>query len=153
MKIKSDPTVHVEGGLEPAYRALGLLLAVRHQPKKALEQLDEAIKTRPQQPEPLRHKAWILATSLDGSVRDGKKAVEVRGAGAAMSPRKQPEYWDTLAAAQAEAGQVQGGRRKRRKRPSSRPASCAPTISFPASSSVWSCSSRASLTTPRRNTR
>ena len=129
LKFKSDPTVHVQGGFEPAHRALGLLLAVRHQPQKALEQLDEAIQAGPQQPEPRRHKAWILATSLDGSVRDGTKAVqlaeqalqlsggrscncsqtptsvELAEQALQLSPWKQPEYWDTLAAAQAEAGQ------------------------------------------------
>jgi tetratricopeptide (TPR) repeat protein len=102
---KSDPGVHVEGGLEPAHRALGLLLAVRHQPKKALEQFDAAIQVRPQQPEPFRHKAWLLATSLDENVRDGKKAVQCAEQALEKSHGKQPEYWDTLAAAQAEAGQ------------------------------------------------
>ena len=104
LKIPSDPNVRMEGGLEPAHRALGLLLAERHEPRKALEQLDEAIKAGPQQPEPLRHKAWILATSLDGNVRDGTKAVEVAEQALRQSRWKQPEYWDTLAAAQAEAG-------------------------------------------------
>ena len=104
VKLQSDPTQHFEGGLEPGYRALGLLLAVRHQPKKALEQFDQAIKARPQQPEPLRHKAWLLATSLDDSVRDGRKAVQCAELALQLSSRKQPEYWDTLAAAQAEAG-------------------------------------------------
>jgi Tfp pilus assembly protein PilF len=104
LKIQSDPTLHMEGGGEPVHRALGLLLAVRHQPKEALEQLDEAIRACPQQPEPLRHKAWILATSLDGKVRDGKQAVELAEQALHLSPWKQPEYWDTLATAQAEAG-------------------------------------------------
>ncbi len=104
LKIQFDPTLHFEGGREPVYRALGLLLAVRHQPKKALEQLDEAIKARPQQPEPRRHKAWILATSLDNSVRDGRKAVECAEQALELTPGKLPEYWDTLAAAEAETG-------------------------------------------------
>ena len=104
LKFESDPTVEVKGGFEPVHRDLGLLLAVQHQPQKALEQLDEAIKDRPQQPEPWRHKAWILATSPDGRVRDGKKAVECAQEALDRSPRKGPEYWDTLAAAQAEAG-------------------------------------------------
>ncbi len=103
LKMQSDPNVH--GGLEPFHRALGLLLAVRHQPQAALKQLDEAIEDRPQQPEPRRHKAWILATSPDEKVRDGKKAVELAEQALQLSRWKQPEYWDTLAAAQAEAGQ------------------------------------------------
>ena len=106
LKIQSDPTVGVEGGFEPAHRALGLLLAERHpdRPQLALEQLDEAIQARPQQPEPLRHKAWILATSRVDKVRDGNKAVELAEQALRQSPWKQAEYWDTLAAAQAEAG-------------------------------------------------
>jgi tetratricopeptide (TPR) repeat protein len=109
LAIEANRAVRVQGGFEPAHRALGLLLAVRHQPKKALEQLDEAIKTRGQQPEPLRNKAWILATyadpeSRDGNVRDGKKAVELAELALRESGGKQPEYWDTLAAAQAESG-------------------------------------------------
>ena len=59
LKIKSDPAVHLESGLEPIHRELGLLLAVQHQPRRALEELDAAIEAQPQQPEPRRHKAWI----------------------------------------------------------------------------------------------
>ena len=104
LNIKTDPKLRVQGGLEPVHRSLGLLLAVRHQPKKALEQFDEAIQASPRQPEPLRHKAWLLATSLDNRVRDGKKAVECAEQAIKRSPWKPPEYLDTLAAAQAEAG-------------------------------------------------
>ena len=105
LKMQSDPNLH--GSLEPFHRAMGLLLAVRQQPQEALKQLDEAINDRPQQPEPRRHEAWILATSLDDTVRDGKKAVEVAEEALELSPGKQPEYWDTLAVAQAEAGDFQ----------------------------------------------
>jgi Tfp pilus assembly protein PilF len=104
LDTKADATTQIHGGREPFYRALGLLLAVRQQPRKALDLFDEAIVARPEQPEPPRHKAWILATSLDSSVRNGKKAVELAQQALDLSTRKPPEYWDTLAAAQAEAG-------------------------------------------------
>ena len=104
MKIESDPTVKVEGKFEQAHRYLGLILAEQGHPRDALAELDEAIKARGQQPEPLRHKAWILATSLDSHVRDGKQAVELAKLALQESARKGPEYWDTLAAAEAEAG-------------------------------------------------
>ncbi len=112
LKIKSDPAVHLESGLEPIHRELGLLLAVRHQPQAALEQLNAAIEARPQQAEPRRHKAWILATSLDAEIRNGKKAVECAKEALERSQRvaqlnAAPEYWDTLAAAEAEAGNFQ----------------------------------------------
>ncbi len=106
LKIQSDPAVRVQGGFEPAQRALGLLLAVQGHPRQALAELDEAIDTRPQQPEPLRHKAWILATwpKDEDNIRDGKEAVELARLALEKSAGKQPEYWDTLAAAEAEAG-------------------------------------------------
>ncbi len=78
---------------------------MRQQPRKALEQFDKAIHARPQQPQPYRHKAWLLATTLNDNVRNGAKAVEVAQQALQRSSGKQPEYWDTLAAAQAEAGQ------------------------------------------------
>ena len=85
---------------------LGLLLAVQGHPRQALAELDEAIHTRPQQPEPLRHKAWILATwpKDEDNIRDGKRAVELARLALEKSAGQQPEYWDTLAAAEAEAG-------------------------------------------------
>ena len=90
---------------------MGLLLAVRHQRQEAfqdaLKEFDRAIEIRPQQPEPYRHKAWLLATSLDNSIRDGRKAVECAREALEKSARKQPEYWDTLAAALAEAGKFE----------------------------------------------
>jgi tetratricopeptide (TPR) repeat protein len=46
--------------------------------------------------------AWLLATCPDRRVRDGKRAVEA--ASAAVARDKDPNYLDTLAAAQAEAG-------------------------------------------------
>lgn len=100
-----EDILKVQPDLEPALRALGLLLAVRGQPQKALEEFDEAIHVRPEQPEPLRHKAWLLATSPDESVRDGKTAVYFAKQALQRSAGEPPEYWDTLAAAQAEAGE------------------------------------------------
>ena len=149
LKIQSDPTLHARGGLEPAHRALGLLLAVRHQPKEALKQFDAAIDDGPRQPEPRRQKAWLLATSLDNSVRNGKQAVACAEQALELSPGKQPEYWDTLAAAQAEAGKFKAAVESAEKAlQQARPAWT--TTSFPAFSGAWSYSKRASLTTPKR---
>jgi protein O-mannosyl-transferase len=104
LKTQRDNEDRDRGGLEPAERTLGLLMAVRDQPRAALEHLQEAMRLGPQQPEPPRHMAWILATSLDERVRDGKKAIELAEQALEKSDGKPPEYWDTLAAAQAEAG-------------------------------------------------
>ena len=95
----------MEGGLEPAHRALGLLLAVRHQPKKALEQLDEAINRAPNSPSrsAIRHGSWPPRWTTTSAT--GRRPWNARSRRSQLSPGKQPEYWDTLAAAQAEAGE------------------------------------------------
>jgi serine/threonine-protein kinase len=49
--------------------------------------------------------AWILATCWDDSVRDGKKAVELDTKACELTEWKDPNSFDTLAAAYAEAGQ------------------------------------------------
>ncbi len=76
--MESDPRLHVEGGIEPAHRALGLLLAVQHQPEQAFKELDKAIRLQPKQPDARRHKAWLLATYPNEKFRDGYEAVQLR---------------------------------------------------------------------------
>ena len=49
--------------------------------------------------------AWLLATSWDDSIRDGKKAIELATKACELTEWKNPDFLDTLAAAYAEAGQ------------------------------------------------
>ncbi len=51
--------------------------------------------------------AWLLATSRDAELRDGANAVVFAEAAVATTKRKNAEYLDTLAAAYAEAGQLE----------------------------------------------
>ena len=102
VKMESDPHLRISGGLEPAHRNLGLLLAVRRQPAAALDQFDKAIALQPKQPDARRHKAWLLATYPDERVRNGNEAVRLAEEAVQLSERKPPELWDTLAAAEAE---------------------------------------------------
>jgi hypothetical protein len=109
VKMESDPHLHVEGGLEPAHRNLGLLAAVQHRPKEALGEFDKAIEIQPDLPDARRHKAWLLATYPDEShpgekVRDGNEAVRLAQEALDRSTRKPAEFWDTLAVARAETG-------------------------------------------------
>jgi tetratricopeptide (TPR) repeat protein len=48
--------------------------------------------------------AWLLATSPDGKLRDGKRAVNLATRSCALTFRKEATCIDTLAAAYAEAG-------------------------------------------------
>jgi tetratricopeptide (TPR) repeat protein len=48
--------------------------------------------------------AWPLATCWEGSIRDGKKAIELATKACELTEWKNPNFLDTLAAACAEAG-------------------------------------------------
>lgn len=48
--------------------------------------------------------AWIFATSPNGTVRDGKRAVELATKACELTEHKDPNLIDTLAAACAETG-------------------------------------------------
>lgn len=52
----------------------------------------------------LNEYAWFLATCPDASQRDGKRAVTLATEAIGLSPGQVPGYYDTLAAAYAEAG-------------------------------------------------
>jgi tetratricopeptide (TPR) repeat protein len=84
-------------------------LAAEHKPREALAELQTAIDMRPKQSDARRQKAWLLATYLDPAhpnenVRDGKEAVRLAKEALDLSRWQSAEYWDTLAAAQAEMG-------------------------------------------------
>jgi tetratricopeptide (TPR) repeat protein len=58
--------------------------------------------------------AWLLATSLNPAVRDGAQAVRYARAANELSGGRDPEMLDTLAAAEAEAGDFEGAARDER---------------------------------------
>jgi len=95
--------------LEPTYsRAFLDRAGVWHEKQEyaeALKDLNEAIRLDPKKFEALQLGAWILATSPQANVRDGKRAVEMAQRACELTQWKQPEYLDTLAAAHAELGQ------------------------------------------------
>jgi tetratricopeptide (TPR) repeat protein len=52
----------------------------------------------------LNNLAWVLATSPDDSLRNGKRSIELATEAASLSDYKEPYILSTLAAAYAEAG-------------------------------------------------
>ena len=66
--------------------------------------LDEAVLREPDNAAALNGRAWLLATCPDESVRDGDKAVSDATKACQLTKWKSPEWIDTLAAANAEAG-------------------------------------------------
>jgi protein O-mannosyl-transferase len=72
--------------------------------KDAIAEYEYAARISAQDPLPRNKLAWLLATSSDPSIRDGRRAVEVANEAVQLSHGKDPNYLRTLAAACAETG-------------------------------------------------
>jgi tetratricopeptide (TPR) repeat protein len=94
--------------LDPSYApahlhlAIGLELAGRH--AEAIERLSEALRLDPRLDAAANNLAWLLATGQDETLRDPERALEIARDLAAQAPEPSPGLLDTLAAAQAAAG-------------------------------------------------
>ena len=71
---------------------------------EAVKDYEEAFKLKPDDPGLLNNFAWVLATSPDDKVRDGKRAVEMAKKASQATDDKAPHILSTLAAAYAETG-------------------------------------------------
>jgi tetratricopeptide (TPR) repeat protein len=72
--------------------------------QEAVVQLDEALRIKPDSTEAMNNLAWVLATSPEAGVRDGKRAVELAERACTLTDFKQTIFVGTLAAAYAEGG-------------------------------------------------
>lgn len=71
---------------------------------EAKKSLEQAVHLQPQDPTTLNDLAWMLATSKDNRVRDGRRAVAIAMKACSLSDWKNAFSIDTLAAASAAAG-------------------------------------------------
>ena len=83
-------------------RADTLLSVGKH--ADAIADYEKAVKLKPDNSGILNNLAWVLATSPNDSVRDGKRAVELATEACEVSEYKAPHILSTLGAAYAEAG-------------------------------------------------
>jgi len=94
--------------LQPGNALANYQLARIHQQRKetgaAIERLRLALTAQPDWPESLNDLAWILATSPDAAVRNGREAVTLAERACKLTNYKMPLLIGTLAAAYAEAG-------------------------------------------------
>jgi serine/threonine protein kinase len=86
------------------YYNLGLAFYGRSSDSRALANYEQATQVDPKMSEAYTNAAWVLATSADGSVRDGNKAVQYALKAGSLTAWKQPRLLDILACAYAEAG-------------------------------------------------
>jgi tetratricopeptide (TPR) repeat protein len=77
-------------------------------PRKALSDLEEAIAADDRYPLAYRQKAWLLATSSDDALRDGKRALEAARKAEELAKDARGETWEVIAAALAETGDFTG---------------------------------------------
>jgi Tfp pilus assembly protein PilF len=71
---------------------------------RAVADYQEALRLKPDHISALNNLAWLLATSADGKIRDGKHAIECSTKACELTKWQKVGYLDTLAAAYAEAG-------------------------------------------------
>ncbi len=84
------------------YLAKALVMSGRS--AEALRPLTEATQLNPDWPSALNARAWILATHADAKVRDPQQALRLAQRAAELTQRRDAATLDTLAAAQAAAG-------------------------------------------------
>jgi tetratricopeptide (TPR) repeat protein len=90
------------------YRAMG-------KPAESRADLERALRVDKTNTKFNNELAWLLATSPDASVRDGHLAVHYAQAANRLSGGHDPALLDTLAAAEAEAGDFESAAREERK--------------------------------------
>jgi tetratricopeptide (TPR) repeat protein len=71
---------------------------------EAVTDYEAALKLKPEDSGVLNNLAWVLATSPEDSVRDGKRAIELGAKAAELTDNKQSHILSTLAAGYAESG-------------------------------------------------
>lgn len=72
---------------------------------EAIADFEVAFKIKPRESGLLNNLAWVLATSPDEKLRDGKRAIELAKGACEETEYKAPHILSTLAAAYAEAGE------------------------------------------------
>jgi tetratricopeptide (TPR) repeat protein len=77
----------------------------------AIADLEKALELQPDNDTVLNNLAWVLATSPDDAVRDGKRAIELAQKACELTEWKQPHVISTLAAAHAESGDFDEARK------------------------------------------
>lgn len=71
---------------------------------EAIDDFDKALKLEPEDTAILNNLAWVLATSPEEKLRDGKRAVELATKACELTEYKFPHMLSTLAASFAESG-------------------------------------------------
>ncbi|MDF1843910.1 MAG: tetratricopeptide repeat protein [Rubripirellula sp.] len=96
-----------EMGYSVASHNLGILQKQIGNEEAALTSFQRALQLQPTLISAIRRQAWILATSLEDALRDGKRAVAMLAEDYRISESDNAFGWDAYAAALAEIGQFE----------------------------------------------
>jgi protein O-mannosyl-transferase len=99
-----ETALRINPTIASAHSNLGVALARKGREHEAMAHYQQAANLQPDNATFQNNLAWLLATSADGSLRDGKRAVELAQDANDLSGGTEPSVLDTLAAALAEAG-------------------------------------------------
>jgi Flp pilus assembly protein TadD len=132
---EEEKSLELDGRYAPAYYHLGVLMERKGDSSEAIREWQKTLETDPHYMEAhdqlakvlyregrvtealaqwregvndaaaLRQQAWILATSADPSIRNGKEALGLAVRAVELSHGKDAAIWDALGAAYAEVGQ------------------------------------------------
>jgi Putative Zn-dependent protease, contains TPR repeats len=95
VQMRPDPQSHYH---------LALLLLIQGKAEESIIHYKEAIRLKPDWPEPLNDLAWLLATYSRAELRDGPRAVELAERACKLTNFREARFLGTLDAAYAEAG-------------------------------------------------
>jgi tetratricopeptide (TPR) repeat protein len=102
-----DKAIQLNPTLGPAHYLRALIYEAKGEYEKAIAGYKQVIQLDAKYANAYNGLAWLLSTSPDDRVRDGKKAVEYANKACTLSEWKDPNMVDTLAAACAESGDYQ----------------------------------------------
>lgn len=106
-----DRALELDEGLFLAHRGRGDAALAIGDHKSALADLERALELEPENDSVLNNLAWLLATSPDEAIRDGRRAIDIATKACERTEWKESHILSTLAAAYAETGDFKTARR------------------------------------------
>ena len=97
-----EKTLQLQPNDADAHTSLGNALLRKGSLNEAIVHYETALALAPEDPHSRNNIAWVLATSSNGSIRDGAKAIGFAEQAVALSGGREPQFLRTLAAAYAE---------------------------------------------------